>query len=88
MTAKWGNNLAIRLPKTITQKLGIQENEKLVIDLRDNTIVITKPRKKRTIDELVLEKTGLSLDEYVKSNPYDGSDYIHTPRAGNEVLGD
>jgi len=88
ITAKWGNNIAVRLPKKYTEQLNIKENEKLIISVKDNTLTLAKPRAKKTISEIVFEKTGLTLDEYVEKYPYDGSDYISAPSVGNEVFGD
>lgn len=51
---KWGNSLALRLPKPFTSEINISENSTVDISLENNQIVI-KPIKKTPInvDELI-----------------------------------
>ena len=83
---KWGNSSAIRLPKPFLQKLGIEDNDTVKIDVRGNTITIEKPRKVRSLREIVLAETGMSLEEYVQENPYDNSCYVEFGRVGCEEI--
>lgn len=48
---KWGNSLAVRLPKALAEECGIEVNSPIEIVREDNLIVIKPVRKK-----------GLSLD--------------------------
>jgi antitoxin MazE len=48
---KWGNSLAVRLPKTLAEECGIEADSVIEIVREDNLIVI-KP----------VQKQGLSLD--------------------------
>lgn len=51
---KWGNSLALRLPKPFTAEINIAENSVVDISIQNNQIVI-KPLKKAPInvDELI-----------------------------------
>ncbi|MCL2527165.1 MAG: AbrB/MazE/SpoVT family DNA-binding domain-containing protein [Defluviitaleaceae bacterium] len=80
VVSKWGNSSAVRLPKPYLKKLGIKENDTVKISIHDNVITIEKPRKIRTIREIALSETGLSLEEYMQSHPYDNSDYVEFGR--------
>jgi len=84
VVSKWGNSSAVRLPKPYLKKLGIEENDTVKINVHGNTITIEKPAKVRSMREIILAETGLSLEEYVKQHPYDNSGYIEFGRVGSE----
>ena len=48
---KWGNSLAVRLPKTVAEECGIEADSPVEI-LREDNLIIIKPVRKK----------GLSLD--------------------------
>ncbi len=39
---KWGNSLGVRIPKSMSQELGMQEGEAVELSLNKNGIVIRK----------------------------------------------
>lgn len=51
---KWGNSLALRLPKPFTSEINIAENSIVDISIQNNQIII-KPLKKvpLNVDELI-----------------------------------
>ena len=52
--SRWGNSLAIRLPRTILKDAGVQEGDRLSLDLaKDGAIVIRSTRREYSLDELV-----------------------------------
>ncbi len=55
MTAqKWGNSLAIRVPKSVAQQVGLQEQDDLDIEVQDGNVVL-KPNLRRVyrLEDLV-----------------------------------
>ncbi|GAB1544310.1 AbrB/MazE/SpoVT family DNA-binding domain-containing protein [Scytonema sp. NUACC21] len=51
---KWGNSLAVRIPRALAEQVKIQEGTEVTLSISDNSIVITpKRRKKYTLDELL-----------------------------------
>ncbi|MEC4882609.1 MAG: AbrB/MazE/SpoVT family DNA-binding domain-containing protein [Scytonema sp. PMC 1070.18] len=51
---KWGNSLAVRIPRALAEQVQIQEGTEVTFSISDNSIVITpKKRKKYTLDELL-----------------------------------
>ena len=48
---KWGNDNAVRLPKSILGPAGIGENDEVVITAGKNEIIIRKAVKHRTFSE-------------------------------------
>ena len=59
---KWGNSQGVRLPKTILDKLFLQENDQVEIDTENSSIIIKKATRKRrairSLDELFSNYTG------------------------------
>ena len=56
--AKWGNSLAVRIPRAIVKEAGLAEGDRLSLDLgTGGTIVLRSSRRKYSLDDLV---TGIS----------------------------
>ncbi|MDJ0572203.1 MAG: AbrB/MazE/SpoVT family DNA-binding domain-containing protein [Pleurocapsa sp. MO_192.B19] len=51
--AKWGNSLAIRIPKNIAEQVNLQPGEAITIEVVDNNIIITPQNQKYTLEELL-----------------------------------
>ncbi len=56
---KWGNSLAIRLPKVLSDEIDIQFDSPVEITVRDHSIVVEPVRKKKIfdLDQLLSEVT-------------------------------
>lgn len=51
---KWGNSLAIRIPKTFADEIGIEEESEVEFSLENGRLVIVPTRQpKYTLDELL-----------------------------------
>lgn len=59
--SKWGNSNAIRLPKTITDSLNISSKDSLNIEIKNDTIILSKLKEELTIEELFKEYNGGSF---------------------------
>jgi len=59
----WGNSLALRVPKSIAQELGIQEGGEVDIQLKGETILIKKSTP--TLKELVSRITPENKHEQI-----------------------
>ena len=53
---KWGNSLAIRIPKDIVQSLSIENNSLLEMQVNDGVLTII-PRKETDLESLVSKIT-------------------------------
>ncbi|MGB4068335.1 MAG: AbrB/MazE/SpoVT family DNA-binding domain-containing protein [Nitrospira sp.] len=55
---KWGNSLAIRVPKSVAQQVGLKEQDDLEIEVQDGNIVL-KPNLRRVyrLEDLVKQIT-------------------------------
>lgn len=50
---KWGNSLAIRIPKPMAMQAGLIENEDVRVEVHDKAIVIQSARTELDLDELL-----------------------------------
>jgi antitoxin MazE len=50
---RWGNSLAIRIPKAYALEAGLEENTEVEIGVRAGTLVVRPARKDWSLDELV-----------------------------------
>ena len=51
---KWGNSLAVRVPKTVATQVGLKAHDDLEIEVQDGNVVL-KPQLRRVyrLDDLV-----------------------------------
>lgn len=51
---RWGNSLALRIPKAVADELRLSENSDVKLSLQEGSLVISPSRRKRySFDELV-----------------------------------
>jgi len=64
---KWGNSLAVRLPKAITEKAGLGIEDEVDVDVEDTGKVVLLPcvRKTYRLDELLAGITPANLHDEV-----------------------
>ena len=61
---KWGNSLALRIPKPFAEEVGLMPDSAVEINLKDGTLVVTpKPKKRITLDELLASITEDNIHE-------------------------
>lgn len=62
VVTKWGNSLAIRIPKALADQLQVKEGTDIAFRIEGNSLVITpQKRKKYTLDELL---EGMTPDNF------------------------
>ncbi len=73
---KWGNSLALRIPKALADEAGLERGKQVTIRYEDGELRISKRRRKR-----------YDLDEMLASVPddYDEGEWDTGPPVGNEV---
>lgn len=59
---KWGNSLAIRVPKSVAIQVGLKAQDNLEIEVQDGNVVL-KPQLRRVyrLDDLVKRITSKNL---------------------------
>ena len=56
--SKWGNSLAVRVPREVAARAGLSEGARIDIEgFADGHIVITQSRRRFTLDELLAGMT-------------------------------
>jgi antitoxin MazE len=59
---KWGNSLALRIPKYIASDINLKMNEKVSLSINKDSIIITPVgRKKYSLEKLLEEITPENL---------------------------
>ncbi len=51
--SKWGNSLAVRLPKPFVDELGLAEGSEVEITLRDGRLILAAAGRSYGLEELV-----------------------------------
>jgi len=55
--AKWGNNLAVRIPKAVAEQARLQEGDAVSIEVVDGHIELRSAERIPTLEELVAQIT-------------------------------
>ena len=59
---KWGNSLAVRIPKVIAEEAELREGDELVIEVQSQgALAVKAARKPPTLDELIAQITPENL---------------------------
>jgi antitoxin MazE len=63
---KWGNSLAIRIPKTVAVQVGLKAKDDLEIEVREGAVVL-KPHLRRVyqLDDLVRRITSRNVHDAI-----------------------
>ena len=54
---KWGNSLAVRIPKSILDKTSLKEGGNVFVDFKNGVITLKPSVKKETLEDLVAKIT-------------------------------
>lgn len=73
---KWGNSLAVRIPKAVAEEARMQEGDAVVIKASKNRIELLRTEKLATLKELVAKITP--------ENRYGETDW--GPDVGKEIV--
>ncbi|MFS1511057.1 AbrB/MazE/SpoVT family DNA-binding domain-containing protein [Chengkuizengella sp. SCS-71B] len=73
---KWGNSLAVRIPKNIAENISIEQGTEIEMSVTENQNIILKQKKKTpTLEELL-----------AKITPENRHDEIDFGTEGNELI--
>ncbi len=72
---KWGNSLALRIPKSFATEVGLQRETSVEISLANGKLVITPvPEPKLTLKQLLAKVTKDNLHHEVDVGPATGNE--------------
>jgi antitoxin MazE len=66
---KWGNSLAIRIPKPVAEKAGVREGDPIVIEAAEGRIQVRRRQGVPTLQELVSQITPENRYGEIPSGP-------------------
>jgi len=73
---KWGNSLAVRIPKAVAEKARIQEGDAIVLEARRGHVEIRSFEPIPTLDELVSQITPDNRYEEIDWGPDIGKEVV------------
>ncbi len=76
--SKWGNSLAIRLPKAVAAILQVHQGQAVDLTIEGNAVVMRASQRSYTIEELVAEMNPQVEPEVL--------DDVSAPPVGRELL--
>ena len=72
---KWGNSLALRIPKPLAAEVGLEDESVVELSLRDGKLVIVPVVKPRlTLEQLLAQVTNDNLHCKVETGPAMGDE--------------
>jgi antitoxin MazE len=62
--SKWGDSLAVRLPKALVEKMGLSAGDELnIVDVAERTLIVAKEdRRQRALENLLARNWTLPPD--------------------------
>jgi len=72
---KWGNSLALRIPKSFAAEAGLDPNSSVEMSLRDGKLIVVPSEKpKFTLRQLLAQVTEENLHHEVDTGPAVGGE--------------
>lgn len=72
---RWGNSLAVRIPKSFAQEAGLDDNARVVLSLVDGKLLIEPmPMSDFTLDSLLAGVTDQNMHAEFHSGPAVGNE--------------
>jgi antitoxin MazE len=64
LISKWGDSLAVRLPKVLVEKMGLRAGDELtIVDVVERTLIVDKEdRRKTALENIRARKWSLPPD--------------------------
>ena len=73
---KWGNSLAVRIPKPLAEEAGVREGDPIVIEATDGLINLRPKQRVPTLQELVAQITPENCHAEIQTGPERGKEDI------------
>jgi antitoxin MazE len=71
---RWGNSLAVRIPKVVAQELGIGEYTAVELDMVDDALVIRVASDELSLEQLLASITDDNLHGEIDTGPSTGGE--------------
>ena len=73
---KWGNSLAVRIPKPVAERAGVREGDPIVIEAARGQIRLRRKNRLPTLQELVAQITTENRYDEMVSGPERGKEGV------------
>ncbi len=73
---KWGNSLAVRMPKAVAEQVRFEEGDLIVIEASEGHVELRPVEKVPTLEELVAKITPENRHEQIKWGPAVGKEIV------------
>jgi antitoxin MazE len=74
--AKWGNSLAVRIPKAVAEEAHLQEGDAILLEVSGGHIELRPTERIPTLEELVAQITAESRYEETDWGPDVGKEIV------------
>jgi antitoxin MazE len=71
---KWGNSLAVRIPKNITKDTGVSEGSNIDIIVENGNIVLSPRKKEYSLKELLKKITVENIHSEISTGDQTGGE--------------
>ena len=71
---KWGNSLALRLPRAVAQQIKVSEGQSVELKVTADKLIVQRARRRPTLDELLAKVTPDNIHEEVNWGPPRGKE--------------
>ena len=73
---KWGNSLAVRIPKPLAEEAGVREGDSIVIEATEGVINLRPKQRVPTLRELVAQITLENRHDEIRTGPERGKESV------------
>jgi antitoxin MazE len=71
---KWGNSLAIRIPKPFALEVGLEQNSLVTVSIEEGKLLLEPVKPSYSLEELLAEVTVDNLHHEVETGPTVGNE--------------
>jgi antitoxin MazE len=57
LLSRWGNSLGLRIPKAMTEKIGLRDGSRVEVQMEDDRIVISSAQPRYRLSDLLIGMT-------------------------------
>jgi antitoxin MazE len=73
---KWGNSLAVRIPKPVAEDAGLSEGDRVLMEASDGQIELRRAHNTPTLQELVAQITPENRYEEIPAGKLQGKETV------------
>lgn len=71
---KWGNSLAIRIPKPFALEVGLEQNSLVTVSIKEGKLLLEPVKSSYSLEELLAKVTANNLHHEVETGPTVGNE--------------